>query len=134
MMRVIKLRRGDTQSVLCKATGDLNGRFLTFTMKKSYDDPDSAAVLQKTVQITQSKTEYTFNLAPVETDSIEPMRYICDFQSQASATDVRTEEVFWVELQRDVTRTTPLEITPDPNAGGYSIEWSESFNNFEVTA
>ncbi|MEO5347174.1 MAG: hypothetical protein H7834_12465 [Magnetococcus sp. YQC-9] len=85
-----QLFRGDTKlftlnfTTLAGSPIDIRGHGLWFTMKRSVDDPDSAAVLQKKIvfpETIESETgRGTLVLSSVETDLLEPGIYLYDMQ------------------------------------------------------
>ena len=114
-LRKLSQIRGDSQTLTITMTHDgvpycIKNWAVFFTIKKSYDLPDSQAALQKIVTTFSDTTGGTTGVAtisidPEDTVDLEPGEY--DFDIQVRTSD---EETFTVmrgkyEIEYDVTRT-----------------------------
>lgn len=113
--------RGDTSSwnVAVTLNGEvypLTGSSLRFTVKRSPNDPDSAAVITRTsatggVTITDGAAgKARITLGPADTTTLDPgATYVWDFQITTSGGSVYTPDGLRgpFTVSADVSRTTP---------------------------
>lgn len=115
-LRKLSLVRGDSQTYTLTLKGTngtaycLKNWALTFTMKPTYNLPDSAASLQKVVTTFSDTTGGTTGVAvmpllPADTASLTPGEYDYDFQVTTNLSEVFTILRGKLDLEFDVTRT-----------------------------
>ncbi len=79
-----------------------------FTVKKSYFDSDSQAIIKKDVTVhddpMNGKTKIT--LLPVDTDNLTPARYYYDIQIKRGEENILTVLQGKIRIKADVTRRT----------------------------
>jgi hypothetical protein len=121
MSNALRIFRGDTRlitvPVTLKSTGavfDLTGYKAIFTVKKSANLPDSAAILQKTVNDIQNPTLGVINFELDENDTdVKQGNYTYDVQiSNDTTRDIKTVVVDSFQIVDDVTKAT-LSALPD---------------------
>jgi len=104
--------RGDTRDFAMTFTSNdvaynITGAKVYFTLKKSKNDTDAQAVLQKTVTSHTDPTAGKTTLSLSKTDTnIQPGRYFYDFQVITSGGGVYTFLSGDVEVLEDVTRSS----------------------------
>ncbi|MBK8508965.1 MAG: hypothetical protein IPL51_10040 [Candidatus Competibacteraceae bacterium] len=120
-MEGFKLVRGDSISLLVTFDDggdppqpiDIGGRTLTFTAKRDYDDPDSAALVQVSVTFPANADSAGgkgwFFVPHTETEDLTiGDEVVCDFQETYTDSrgnlNVTTLEVFKKTVLPDVTR------------------------------
>lgn len=109
---LISLIRGNTQTVTTEFIDDVNdtpinitGATVYFTVKNSYDDPDSAALIAKTVTSHTDPTngETQFVLSATDTD-IEPREYYYDLKIQFMSGTVNSIQFGKFRVLPSITR------------------------------
>jgi hypothetical protein len=121
-----KLMRGDTEKFIIRITGQslvITNFGFTFTAKVDENDPDSAAIIQKTTATNGGITvtlpspnllEAAVSIASADTSSLmhgDVLYY--DFQmSTVSPVSTRTLEKGKFTIEGDITRTSPSPPVP----------------------
>jgi len=95
------------------AATDITGYAFRFTMKRTTDDPDGAALAQLTVgsgittDDANGKVSIDIPWATMNGIAVTPGFYVCDLQMKTPDNKIRTPYKLVLSITADVTRTQP---------------------------